>query len=218
MNKYYLILLLVVALAFSCTEVEVNQQNENIITTHDFLRDFPAFNNDGLVNVVVEIPAGCNQKWEVDKETGYLEWERVGYDSLRVVKYLPYPANYGMIPRTWLPVNKGGDDDPLDIFLLGQTVERGSVVPAKIIGVIKMLDKGLQDDKLIAVPVNGIFSEISTLGQIYIAYPGVIEIIKIWLSSYKGEGFVEIQGVQDEIEATVILKNASEAYDMMVSE
>ena len=218
MNKYYLILLLVVALAFSCTEVEVNQQNENIITTHDFLRDFPAFNNDGLVNVVVEIPAGCNQKWEVDKETGYLEWERVGYDSLRVVKYLPYPANYGMIPRTWLPVNKGGDDDPLDIFLLGQAVERGSVVPAKIIGVIKMLDKGLQDDKLIAVPVDGIFSEISTLGQIYIAYPGVIEIIKIWLSSYKGEGFVEIQGVQDEIEATVILKNASEAYELMVSE
>lgn len=213
-----MILLLFSVIAFSCTNAEIEQHDKTIITTYDFLREFPAFSSDSLVNVVVEIPAGCNQKWEVDKETGYLEWERVGYDSLRVVKYLPYPANYGMIPRTWLPINKGGDDDPLDVFLLGQSVERGSVVPAKIIGVIKMLDKGLQDDKLIAVPVNGLFSEISTLGQVHKAYPGVIEIIKIWLSSYKGEGFVEIQGVQDEMHASAILNDASKAYEIMVSE
>lgn len=217
MSKYF-ILILSGFLALACTDAIVEHDDKTIIARHDYLRDFPAFNNEGLVNVVVEIPAGCNQKWEIDKETGYLEWEKIGYDSLRVVKYLPYPANYGMVPRTWLPINKGGDDDPLDIFLLGQAVERGSVVSAKIIGVIKMLDKGFQDDKLLAVPVNGLFSEISTLEQMYKAYPGVIEILKIWLSSYKGEGFVEIQGVQDEMDAIVILNNASEVYEMMVSE
>ena len=217
MSKY-LIILITGFLALAGTVVNEENQDKTIIARHDYLRDFTAFNNEGLVNVVVEIPAGCNQKWEVDKDTGNLEWEKIGSDSLRVVKYLPYPSNYGMVPRTWLPINKGGDDDPLDIFLLGKAVERGTVVPAKIIGVIKMLDKGLQDDKLLAVPVNGLFSEISTLDQIRKNYPGVIEILKIWLSSYKGEGFVEIQEVQDEIEAIDILKNASEAYEMSISE
>jgi inorganic pyrophosphatase len=217
MSKY-LIILIIGFLALSDTVVCEENQDKTIIARHDYLRDFPAFNNEGLVNIVVEIPAGCNQKWEVDKDTGYLGWEKIGSDSLRVVKYLPYPANYGMVPRTWLPINEGGDDDPLDIFLLGQAVERGSVVPGKIIGVIKMLDKGLQDDKLLAVPVDGLFSDISTLDQIRNNYPGIIEILKIWLTSYKGGGFVEIQEVQDEKKAIDILKNASEAYGMRVSE
>lgn len=56
-----------------------------------------AKNRDGSINVLIEIPSGTNGKWEVNKETGNLDWEfKKGVP--RVVQSLPYPANYGMIP------------------------------------------------------------------------------------------------------------------------
>lgn len=161
---------------------------------------------------MVEIPAGSNEKWEVDKVTGFLEWERINEDSLRVVQYLPYPANYGMVPQSLLPADKGGDNDPLDVFLLGLSIERGLVVPGRIVGVIKMLDKGFQDDKLIAVPVSGLFSEIETLQQLIEQYPGVLDQISLWLASYKRGGKVEILGIGDEKEAVRFLKLANTNY------
>jgi inorganic pyrophosphatase len=198
---------------FSCN-TPGQDYDPTMITSHDFLRDFPAYTSDSLVNIVVEIPAGSNQKWEVNKDTGFMEWERRGDDSLRVVKYLPYPANYGMIPRTWLPEAEGGDNDPLDVFLLGESVERASVVPARIVGVIKMLDKGLQDDKLIAVPVNDWHYSIFTLEDLEEQYPGILEIISMWLMNYKSPGIVELLGVENEIVAHDILNRFIKAYDL----
>ena len=49
----------------------------------------------------------------------------------RIVKYLGYPGNYGMVPKTLLPENLGGDGDPLDVIVLGPQVERGSVIKCK---------------------------------------------------------------------------------------
>jgi inorganic pyrophosphatase len=183
------------------------------IDTYDFLRDIPVYTKDSLVNIVVEIPAGCNQKWEINKKTGFLEWERVNEDSMRVVRYLPYPANYGMIPRTLLPETEGGDNDPLDIFLLGKTMERGSIVPVRIIGIIRMLDKGEQDDKLISVPADDWHYDIFTIEQLNFQFPGVIDILVSWLTNYKGEGVVEFQGVDNEDEAEKILHTSIEAFE-----
>ena len=183
------------------------------ISTYDFLRDFPGYTSDSLVNIVVEIPAGCNQKWEVNKITGYMEWEPRGEDSLRVIKYLPYPANYGMIPSTWLPEHEGGDNDPLDVFLLGQAVERGSVVPARIIGVIRMLDKGLHDDKLIAVTTKDWFYDIHDIQQLNEQYPGIIEILTTWLLHYKGSEKIDIQDIESASTAKQILHKAINAYN-----
>lgn len=201
-------------LVSSCSNQEITKEvftEETIIDLFDYLNDFEPINPDGLVNVVVEIPAGSNQKWEVDKETGFLEWE-ITADTLRTISYLPYPANYGMIPRTLLPQEDGGDDDPIDIFVLGLSLERGSVVPARVVGVIRTLDSGEQDDKLIAVDPESWFYDIHSLNDLEIMYPGVTQILTIWLENYKGGNRVQVEGVEDETEARAILMDAVEGY------
>jgi len=93
---------------------------------------------------VIEIPKGSKSKYELDKETGYLMLDRILYTSTH------YPANYGFIPRTY-----GDDGDPLDVLLLcAQTLEPLTLVKAKPIGVISMIDNGQGDEKIIAVPSN----------------------------------------------------------------
>lgn len=209
---WIILLLITLACDNNSTYSQLQHDGITVIDTHDFLRDFHAFTTDSLVNMVIEIPAGCNQKWEVDKETGFLEWERRGEDSLRVVKYLPYPANYGMVPSTWLPEDQGGDNDPVDVFLLGLRAERGELVPVRIIGVIRMLDKGLQDDKLIAVTGTDWFHNIYDIFQLMETYPGIMEILTTWLANYKGPGLVEFQEIENAESAMRILHHASRAY------
>lgn len=182
------------------------------IDTHDFLRDFPALSESGLVHVVIEIPAGTLAKWEVDKETGHLVWESVG-DSLRVVRFLPYPANYGMIPRTYLPIDQGGDGDPLDVFVIGPALARGRVVPVRVIGVVRMLDRGEQDDKLLAVDTESVFGDIHTLAQLRQEFPGADQLLLGWLAAYKKPGLVEIQDISDEIVAQRILEASIQAFE-----
>lgn len=94
-----------------------------------------------LVNGIVEIPKGCRAKYELDKDSGLLRLDRVLYSSVY------YPANYGFIPQTY-----GDDGDPLDILVLSQAeVIPLCIVPARILGVMRMLDQGEADDKIIAV-------------------------------------------------------------------
>lgn len=181
------------------------------IRTADFLRDFPPSPSEGLVNAVIEIPAGSNQKWEVSKTTGHLEWEVVS-DTLRMVPYLPYPANYGMVPQTWLPEELGGDNDPLDIIVVGPRLDRGTVAAVRLVGVIKMTDRGEQDDKLIAVDPESWFRHVHTLEDLQSAFPGITEILVTWFGSYKGPGMVIIESVGNEVEAWRIFNEAVKAY------
>jgi inorganic pyrophosphatase len=123
----------------------------------NFLTGYKPFFEDGDINVVVEIPAGTLEKWEVDKTDGKMKWEFVDKKP-RIINYLGYPGNYGMIPGTLLSKELGGDGDPLDVIVLGPPVERGSIVKCKLIGVLYLLDRGEKDDKLIAIladaPIN----------------------------------------------------------------
>ena len=108
---------------------------------HDFSPE--RINPDDFI-VYIEITKGQKQKYELDKETGYLMLDRILYTSTH------YPANYGFIPRTY-----GDDKDPLDVLLLcAQTLEPMTLVKAKPIGVISMIDNGQGDEKIIAVPSN----------------------------------------------------------------
>jgi inorganic pyrophosphatase len=95
------------------------------------------------INAIIEISRGSKAKYEVDKASGLLRLDRVLYTSFY------YPINYGFIPRTY-----AGDGDPLDILVLSQVdIEPLTIVQAKVIGVLRMIDKGA-DDKIIAVCAN----------------------------------------------------------------
>lgn len=166
---------------------------------------------EGRIRVLVEIPAGSIQKWEVEKSSGDLKWEfRKG--KPRLVKYLGYPGNYGMVPRTLLSVENGGDGDPLDVLVLGPAVPRGSVVDVKIIGMLKMLDKGEQDDKLIAVLANDIFDRVDTIKELNKKFPGVASIVETWFANYKGQKKIETMGYVGRSKANEVLDRALADY------
>lgn len=93
---------------------------------------------------VVEIPKGSKNKYELDKETGLLQLDRILHTSTH------YPANYGLIPRTY-----ADDNDPLDVLVLcSETLFPMTLVRCYPIGVIRMLDQGHRDDKIIAIPFD----------------------------------------------------------------
>jgi inorganic pyrophosphatase len=94
--------------------------------------------------VVIEIPKGSKNKYELDKETGLLRLDRVLYSAVY------YPADYGFIPRTYCD-----DDDPLDALVLGQEpVFPLTIVEARAIGVMRMRDEKGIDDKIVAISVR----------------------------------------------------------------
>lgn len=93
---------------------------------------------------VIEISKGSQCKYELDKETGRLLLDRVLYTSTH------YPQNYGFIPLTY-----AGDNDPLDVLVLcSQPILPLTIVTARPIGAIKMIDSGEIDEKIIAVLDN----------------------------------------------------------------
>lgn len=94
--------------------------------------------------VVIEIPAGSKNKYELDKESGLLRLDRVLYSSVH------YPANYGFVPRSYCD-----DLDPLDVLVLGQEpIAPLTIVYVRPVGVMHMRDQGAADEKILAVHAN----------------------------------------------------------------
>lgn len=175
------------------------------------VRDYMPVDSSGNIHVVVEIPTGTNAKWEVDKTTGQLKWE-FKEGKPRIVSYLGYPGNYGMIPRTLLPKELGGDGDPLDVIIPGPALPRGSVVKVRPIGVLKLLDGGEQDDKIIAVALDSHLGGISSLEELRNEFEGIIEIFEIWFSNYKGPGEMRANGFGSVNEAHDVIDSAIAAF------
>jgi inorganic pyrophosphatase len=93
---------------------------------------------------VIEIPMGASVKYELDKETGLLKLDRILYSAVY------YPANYGFIPQTLAE-----DDDPLDVLVLCQeAVAPLTLVNARAIGLMTMVDSGKKDHKILSVAVH----------------------------------------------------------------
>ena len=93
---------------------------------------------------VIEIPKGSKCKYELDKYTGLLKLDRILYTSTH------YPANYGFIPRTY-----ADDGDPLDVLVLcAEPIYPLTLIDVYPIGVMRMIDSGKMDDKIIAVPLS----------------------------------------------------------------
>jgi inorganic pyrophosphatase len=151
-----------------------------------FKTGYDPINVDGTVNAIVEIPAGTTAKFET-MDNGTMELEQKD-GAPRFVKYLPYPANYGLIPRSLLLKSKGGDGDPLDAIILGPALPMGTVVKCHSLGVITLIDNGEIDDKIILAPVNSIFGSLKGIEELDKKFPGVTSIIQTWWTSYKGYG------------------------------
>ena len=126
-----------------------------------------------VMTVVVEIPKGSRNKYEMDHATGDIYLDRMLFTSMQ------YPADYGFIPRTYCD-----DGDPLDALVLGQEpVYPLTIVQARAIGVMRMRDEKGVDDKVVAVSVRDpAFAEYTDKGQI----PGhTLREIRRFFEDYK---------------------------------
>lgn len=161
-----------------------------------------------VVRAVIEIPKESRAKYELDKESGLLKLDRVLFSSVN------YPANYGFIPQSYCD-----DHDPLDILVLSQIkVVPLCIVPARIIGVMRMQDGGEADDKLIAVAegdtsVNH-FNDISELPKHFISE------LRSFFEDYKKleNKEVVVEDFLGQKEAIKILQDSFELYNEVIRE
>lgn len=175
------------------------------------IKDYDAINKDGTVNAAVEIKSGIKEKWEISRSSGSVSREFF-MGTPRTIHHTPYPVNYGMIPRTILPLNRGGDGDPLDVVILGESLPQGKIIKVKPLGVMKMTDSGEQDDKIIAVPIKSPLSKYNNLEHFDSEKPEVLNNIKEWFTNYKGKNIVKFINFESEEEANFLIKEAVRNY------
>jgi len=97
-----------------------------------------------VIYAIVEIPKGSRCKYEYNKENGVIVLDRVLFSSLH------YPGDYGLIPHSFYD-----DGDPADILLMtNEPTFPGCVIQARPIGIFRMLDRGVADDKIFGVPAT----------------------------------------------------------------
>ncbi|MFH1453975.1 MAG: inorganic diphosphatase [Armatimonadota bacterium] len=155
-----------------------------------------------IFNAVIEIPKGSKNKYELDKESGLLRVDRVLYSSVH------YPANYGFIPQTYCD-----DGDPLDVLVLGQEpVHPLTIVTAKAIGCMRMIDSGKADDKIIAIHLNdpeyAHYNDISELPE------HKLKEIKRFFEDYKAleNKTTSVESFQNAGKAAEIIRQNMEMY------
>ena len=184
----YILILIALLFAFS-------------IDANDYI-EFKTFSKNGFLQMVVEIPAGTNKKIEYDRKLNDFFIDKIdGVD--RVINFLPYPGNYGFIPSTKMDKERGGDGDALDILLISESINTGTILDVIPIGLLVLQDSNEIDTKIIAVPVNKSLKIInaenySDLNEDYLILK---DIIKLWFTNYKGDGVVKFIKWGDEIEA-----------------
>lgn len=158
-----------------------------------------------VVNVIIEIPKNSQNKYEFDKESGALKLDRVLYSPMH------YPADYGFIPETHC-----GDGDPLDAIVFGSDpLVPGCLVEARPIGLLKMIDGGEEDYKVLAVQVkNPRFDNVKDIEDIKATHEHSFKEIAHFFTAYKElEGKkVEILGWENSQKAKEEIKRAQELY------
>lgn len=152
--------------------------------------------------VVIEVPKGSKNKYELDKETGFLRLDRVLYSAVH------YPANYGFVPRTYCD-----DKDPLDALVLSQEpVHPLTIVDARAIGVMRMRDEKGIDDKIIAVNASDpAFKEFRSLAELA---PHIVREMRRFFEDYKSleNKEVVVEAPLDVEEARRVLCEAIDLY------
>ena len=154
-------------------------------------KDIP-FGSKDKFNVVVEISKGSPNKYEYSEELDNLILDWVFTDGFS------FPFNYGYIPQT-----RGGDGDALDVFIVGdQPLDPGVIVECKAVGMIELLDRGEQDDKIIAVALaDSTYSKYEELEELSLDYKKVFEDFFAGLGVQKSKT-LEIKGFHGSARAT----------------
>jgi inorganic pyrophosphatase len=156
-----------------------------------------------IVNVIVEIPRGSRNKYELNKKTGVIQLDRVLYSSLH------YPGDYGLIPQTFYD-----DGDPLDILVMTNSPTfPGCLLQARPIGLFRMTDQGQPDDKVLAVvhkdPFFAEWEDITDIPQHF------LDEMRHFFSVYKDLEQVQTQGLGWEPAAAArqAIRHAIRLYD-----
>ena len=155
-----------------------------------------------VVNLIIEIRKGEKNKYEMDKDTGYLTLDRVNGTMLG------YPSDYGYIPETLCE-----DGDPLDgLLIIDESVPHNTVVPARPIGVLYMIDDDEADEKVILVPAKDVSKDhIKDLADLGDNFQKVIEHFyshyKDWKNDWTGTK-VSFNGWGDAAAAKKVIKES----------
>ncbi|MEG3126810.1 inorganic diphosphatase [Pantoea cypripedii] len=155
---------------------------------------------------VTEIPAGGIIKYETDAKTGFIVADR--FQSMPVA----YPANYGSLTQSL-----GGDGDPLDVIFYSRApLQPGTLIKLRPIGVLKMIDGGEVDDKIVAVPASKIdptYDDIKTMNDLpKIEQERLQAFFRVYKQLPDGRKKVELNGFQDAAAAKAEIKQAFDAY------
>ena len=163
----------------------------------------PGANPPEEVTAIVEIPQGSRNKYELDKATGLMKLDRVLYSAVH------YPGDYGFIPRTLHE-----DNDPLDVLMLvkEQTFPM-CMVDVRPIGVLKLLDRGEPDDKILGVPLHDpYYNEIFDIADIPSHQLKEIEHFFLTYKDLEGKR-MENLGWGQSVEAMRIIDESIARYD-----
>jgi inorganic pyrophosphatase len=163
----------------------------------------PGENLPETVNAIIEIPKGSKAKYEIDKDSRLIKLDRVLFSSVM------YPANYGFIPQTYCD-----DNDPLDILVLCSVdVYPMTIIEAKVIGVMHMVDNGEQDDKIIAVAKNDM--SVNYINDLHELPPHAMKEIVKFFQDYKAleEKKVTIEHLLGVRYAHKVIQESIELYD-----
>lgn len=151
------------------------------------------------LNVIIEIPAGTNHKIEYKTTTGFSNDTLLG-GTTRIINFLPYPGNYGFVPNTLMTREEGGDDDPLDVLVICESVPTGTLLPVIPIAALLLRDRGEIDTKIIAVPADStlrVFQPENFL-EFALEQDAARSIIETWFLNYKGPKQTELIRWEDE--------------------
>ena len=173
--------------------------------THAWHDVTPGQQLPGEFTAVIEIPMGSSVKYELDKPSGLIKMDRVLYSAVY------YPANYGFIPQTLAE-----DDDPLDVLVLSQvSVAPLTLVHARAIGLMTMIDSGKKDHKIIAVATGD--PEFSAYHEADELPPHRLLMVRRFFQDYKQlEGkAVEVDEIQSAEHAFPVIEDSLQSYTTM---
>ena len=173
---------------------------------HD-ISELTTFSDNNYVHAIIEIPAGSNKKMIFKQEKNTFIHENKN-GARRIIDYLPYPVNYGFIPKTEMKESLGGDGDALDVLVLCSALATANFLEVKPVGVLKMKDNGQDDHKILAIPADTKFQTIKAHGLEHMLsdYATILDIIEMWFLNYKGDNQMEVLGWGDEKEALEMIK------------